>query len=405
MSVVWLAACVSTPFPADPTVLRAPPEPMPPEVLGAAEPAPWRDPWAEARAELFRRERVVDVDIRLDVDAVDALRREPRVFVTGDVTLDGETRAGVGVRLKGSNSFQDIDGKPSFRLRFDTSDAAGGPFCGLERLVLNNMASDPSQGREVLAWQALVDAGLTGPEVTWARLVLNGEVLGLYAMIEPLDEAWLARLGGNAPADIWEANDDADLTPSGLRHFEWGAGVQDESRLDGLVDALAREGPFLERTAPWLDGDALVDYLVWVDVVGSLDGYPFTRDDFFLVADPRRDGRFVLVPWGLDETWNRAWRAQWGVGALSTACHADAACRATLEARAVIARETFVAMDLPARASAAFARTEPIVREALRAPWTVEEVTAARAALIETLAGWPAALARGAWEPVEAPAR
>ncbi|MEN9786278.1 MAG: hypothetical protein RLZZ299_1542 [Pseudomonadota bacterium] len=399
MSLLWLAACLSAPFPADPTALRPPPAPVPSEALGAAEPAPWRDPWAEPRAALFARERVVDVAIRLSPSAVEALRRAPRTYVHGSVTLDGEHRERVEVRLKGSNSFQDIDAKPSFRVHFDTSDEAGGPFRGLERLVLNNMVSDPAQGREILAWHALADAGLTVPMVTAARVSLNGEALGVYAMIEPLDAAWLARLGGNAPGDVWEANDDADLTPSGLRHFEWGAGVEDTSRLEGLVDALGREGPFLERTAPWLDADALVDYLAWIDLIGSLDGYPYTHDDYFLVADPRRDGRFFVVPWGLDETWDHAWRAQWGLGVLSSGCRADAACREALRARADAGREAFAAMDLPARAEDLFVRTAPWVAEAARSPWSVEEVTLARAALVETLRGWPDAVARGAWDP------
>ena len=223
-------------------------------------------------------------------------------------------------------------------------------------------------------------------------------------MVEALDDAWLEKNGDDGTGDLWEANDDADLTASGLAHFELAGGQGDRERLDLASAALADESrPFLERAAATLDTEELLGFLAWNNLLGTVDGYPYNLDDYFLHADPRAGGRLRALPWGLDETWNPAWGYQWGRGALSVACNRDRACRAALLERLVLELDRFEAMDLPARARDAFSLTDAVLRENPRVTWTPEEVLTARAALVTTLEGWPGVVRASAWPPDPVP--
>ncbi len=411
-TVTWLVVGLACQAPAVPFSTPSPAVSAPPESVGAGTPLPPDESWRVERAALFDRGRVHDLYLTIAPEGLAALAEAPDVYVPARFAHDDDLRVDIGLRLKGNNSFRDFTGKPAFRVRFGafggdgaaprTAHDAGlvtrGRYAGLDRLVLNNMVGDPAQGREVVAWQALADAGFPAPEVVFARVFVNGECYGLYAMVEALDAAWMEKHGDDGTGDLWEANDDADLTASGLAHFELAGGQGDETRLAAAANALADETrPFLERVAPTIDTEELLGFLAWNNLLGTLDGYPYNLDDLFLFADARAGGRLRAIPWGLDESWNPAWGYQWGRGVLSVACNRDRDCRVALLARLAVELDRFEALDLPERARTAFALTDDAIRDNPRVLWTPEEVVAARAALVTTVAGWPATVRASAW--------
>lgn len=417
MSLVLALGC-EAPAVQEPPAGPAPETQAPPESVGAGTPLPPDESWRVERAALFERDRVHDIYLTIAPEGLAALAEAPGAYVPARFAHDADLRVDVGVRLKGNNSFRDFTGKPAFRLRFgafseerpaprathDAGIVTRGSYAGLDRLVLNNMVGDPAQGREVVAWQALADAGLPAPEVVYARVFVNGACFGLYAMVEALDAAWIDKQDDDGTGDLWEANDDADLTASGLAHFELAGGQGDAERLERAAAALADESqPFLERAADTIDTGELLGFLAWNNLLGTLDGYPYNLDDYFLFADARAGGRIRAIPWGLDESWNPTWAYQWGRGALSVACNRDRACRAALLARLVVELDRFEALEMPDRARTSFALTEAALRDNTRVVWTPEEVQAARVALVTTLEGWPATVRASAWPPEPAP--
>lgn len=64
------------------------------------------------------------------------------------------------MRLKGSTSFEDLDGKAAFKLKFP-KDSRPSAF-GLKKMTLNNMVQDPSMVHETLDDQALERIFATG---------------------------------------------------------------------------------------------------------------------------------------------------------------------------------------------------------------------------------------------------
>jgi spore coat protein CotH len=347
--------------------------------------------------QLFSPRRVHRVELELGEAGWAALRAAPRVAVPVRARVDGILREDATLRLKGSNSFRSIDEKPSLRLRLGGAheDLLG----GVRQIVLNNMIDDPAQGREVVAWSLRRSAGMTGARAAFADVSIDEQDLGLHAMLEPFDDAWLARMGDDGTGDVWEANDHADLTPAGIAALEHAAGAGDAARLRIAAAAVAGEGDFLAAVEPWIDTDALLTALAWTHLLGNMDGYPFSLDDMYLWVDSSRGQRIVLLPWGLDETWDPNWAWQWGVGRLSVGCNRDAACRAALLAR--LSRELRVWDDLEvaSRAAAILEVSERSMEKDPRRPSAPAEVYAARAELLETLSGWSDRVRASAWPP------
>jgi spore coat protein CotH len=98
----------------------------------------------------------------------------------------------VAVHLKGSFSFQPIDGKPSLTLNFDRF-APGQRFHGLTKIHLNSSLQDPSYLCEALARELFNDAGVPTPRAGHALVNLNGRQLGLFVLIEGVNKQFLKR--------------------------------------------------------------------------------------------------------------------------------------------------------------------------------------------------------------------
>ena len=100
----------------------------------------------------------------------------------------------VGIRSRGLGSRS--SDKPGLELEFDYYDA-GQRFLGLRSLVLDNLVTDPSMLREAVATAFLRRVGVPAPRESFARLFVNGEFVGLYAMVEAVNRDFAqAAFGG-----------------------------------------------------------------------------------------------------------------------------------------------------------------------------------------------------------------
>lgn len=334
-------------------------------------------------AAFFDAAEVQRIDLEISEEGLAALRADPDTYVEGVFLHDGYRLEGVGVKLKGGNStFEDIDGKPSLKVRLDAFDDDQ-DYGGLSRVNLHNMKADPSQAREVVASAVWTAAGLPAPLANYAEVYVNGVLYGLYANVEELDESFVERRWADPEGDLWEANNDADLTPGGILNYSSSAG---EGDLDAL-DAARREiqtgdGPFYDVANGVLDMPQFLDFWAWQIVLGNEDGYPYDLDDHSLYANPEDSGRLAYVPWALDETWDDGFDWESVTGTVAVHCAYDDACLVTLKEHVVAALTTYEGLDVNARTQAAIDLTVSAVQADTRRTLPLSDVLAARAALL-----------------------
>lgn len=65
------------------------------------------------------------------------------------------------------------------------------------RLKLRGLATDPSYLREKLAYDIINNTGLASSEFSYIRVFMNQQELGLFGVIEPFQDPWLANTFGN----------------------------------------------------------------------------------------------------------------------------------------------------------------------------------------------------------------
>jgi hypothetical protein len=262
---------------------------------------PWEDPGTSD--ELLDPDLLPELELRLEDDAIASLRAAPREYVPATIVYDGRSYGPVGVRIKGQNSFQTIDAKPSLRIKVDKY-VDGVTFFDLKDLTLNNMVSDPSLMHEPLAYLVAREAGLPASRANHALLTVNGEYYGVYANVETVKKRMIGRRFDDNSGPLFEATD-VDFTREYVDAFELDAGPDDRSMLWGLADALAIASPddALAAAGAYIDIAHFQRYWAMTTVIGQFDGMPYSvpGDDYFLYADPTT-GRLWLIPWGMDET-------------------------------------------------------------------------------------------------------
>ncbi|HEY0392294.1 MAG TPA: CotH kinase family protein [Solirubrobacterales bacterium] len=296
---------------------------------------------------------VVVIDLTLSSAERAKLEAEPDKYVKGTFSLsktDGTpggaetpvvTARPVEIRLKGNvlGSFRTLDGKAGFKFKFAKSE----PFLGLRKMTLNNMVEDPSFIHETLAYRVFRGAGIAAPRTGFADVRLNGEDFGTHLNLENLDKVNLERWFGKfeePPQHLYEGEYGVDVTPgvAALTGQEGGYEV-DEGKEEHVEDLEALTAAVNSTKGPgWSAAVGSVADLaemtrMWAveKYIGHWDGYSGEEglrkpNNYYLYSDPA--GRFQMLPWGTDNTWEPYRRTEFDAdaGLLFDDCLADPAC-------------------------------------------------------------------------------
>lgn len=251
-------------------------------------------------------------------------------YSAAELRFNGERVGQIAVRVKGQYTIQLCypDGelvcdKLSLRLKFDAKDD-NLRFFGLKRLSLHSMGRDVSGLRERLAYDLYRAMDVPASRSAWAKLVVDGEPQGLYAMVEEVDgvftdDRFPKHGDGDLYKEVWPTSTDADFYRQGLENNEETA---DPSRVVAFARALLKPKTAEERLevlGKYMDIDALNRYMAVDDAIANWDGITTFYDDhgglnhnFFLYADePGQKPPFVLIPWDMDNTFQAAnWRTR-----------------------------------------------------------------------------------------------
>ena len=250
-----------------------------------------------AAAAFFASAELTVFQVDLGPAEYDQLARSPRTYVRGKVTAGGRVFEDVGVRLKGTGTFQSIAQRPNLALKFNWK-LPEQEFEGLTKLFLKNSLQDPSFLCEFAASAAFTDAGVPTPRITHARVRLNGRELGLCVLAEAVNKRFLRRHFQNAQGNLYEgafrdigAKLEQDNGKRGDRGDLTGLAVAAQSSRAGRHEALAKV----------LDVDKFLNFLAVEMMVANWDGYALHQNNYRIYHDSVTE-RLCFIPHGLDNT-------------------------------------------------------------------------------------------------------
>lgn len=122
-------------------------------------------------------------------------------YYPADFTWRNVTVRNAGIRSRGTGSRSPI--KPGLGVAFDKY-VTNQKFLGLSEVVLRNNTQDPSNMHERLTMQLFGRLGLPASREAYATMYLNNEYVGLYTIVESIDEAFLKRTLGEDSGYLYE---------------------------------------------------------------------------------------------------------------------------------------------------------------------------------------------------------
>jgi spore coat protein CotH len=161
---------------------------------------------AQTADDLFSQQEIQRIDLFVHSSDWAKLKAEfqTNTYYPADVSWNGQTLRNIGIRSRGRGSRSPH--KPGLRLDFDRY-TEGGRFLGLKSLVLDNLTQDQSGIHETVAMAFYARLGIPASREIHARLYVNNQYAGLYAVVESVDKDLLARvfgiLGEDTQNDGW----------------------------------------------------------------------------------------------------------------------------------------------------------------------------------------------------------
>jgi hypothetical protein len=260
---------------------------------------------ADGCAGVYNPDQVLDFHLTMNnwssvlADA-DGTTYYPAQFACGDEpALPFE----VGVRRKRSGGTD----KPGLKIDFDEY-APDGKFYSLKKLSLENGISSGGTEdsgptdviHEYMAWRTMQRGGVVASRVAFARVFVNGELIGVYASVEQVgkrflrargydDEGWLFKLSGGVD-DGYKTNETTP-NPYEERLCFWEMNACDMPASDALATYVPEH----------LDVDQMLRFGGINALLANSDG-PLAKDNNFYFYDDPAGAPRVYMPWDLDTT-------------------------------------------------------------------------------------------------------
>ena len=221
------------------------------------------------------------------------------------ITFNGVTLDSVAIRTKGGSSLRNVANSSSDRYSFkvDINEyVSGQKFFGLKKFTLQNSFNDPSYMREVIAYELMDEMGVPTPEHAYVNFYVNGELFGLYLMVEAVDGEFIEKHFGNSNGDLykpdgtgsdllWLGDDIQSYTDINLQTNE---DTTDNGAFINFVESLDKG----ETSA--IEVDTLLRYMSVSTSLSNLDSYHGPLAHNYYIYDD--DGVFSILPWDFNES-------------------------------------------------------------------------------------------------------
>lgn len=233
-----------------------------------------------------------------------------------DVTIDGETIQGVGLRYKGNGTFVvgHKTGKYSFKIDFNEYREAAS-FRGLRKINLNNQVTDPSMMREALSYELFREAGIACSRVNFARVYLTvsgakqRESKGLYTIVEQVDKRFLKDRFGESNGLLLKPSTFGVFRYLGEDWAEYEVAYipkttpteAQQQRLIAFAKLLqqADDAEFEATLEDYLDVDQFLRFLAMNVLLSNLDSFLGGAQNYYVYLDTKTN-RLRFLPWDMD---------------------------------------------------------------------------------------------------------
>ena len=269
--------------------------------------------------EIFPRNEVLKIEITLDEDDWDEIRKQSRSFATAlgpdrqfktiespfsyvpaDITIGGVHYSNVGLRKKGF--FGSLDSRrPSLKVKLDRYEKDT-EFAGPVSLTFNNNKQDTTLMSQLIGYELFRKAGAPAPRAALASVTVNGRNLGVYSHVESVRDDFLSNAFGDRDGTLYEGTV-VDFYDDWATGFERKSGPKTSglARLEALAAALDIEDDARAEEAIWqiVDQDAFYTFWAMEGLLSFWDGYSGNRNNFFVYDNPET-GTLHFIPWGAD---------------------------------------------------------------------------------------------------------
>ena len=284
---------------------------------------------------LFGQDQLHTFEIDVPQDALARIDASPAAeeYVEATLAFAGENVGAIGVRYKGSvGGFVGCTDSPnplvptgektctklSMQLKINWTDPDA-QFYGVRKVQLHSQNLDPTMMHERLGYWLFAAMGVPVPRSTHARVMVNGEYQGLFALTEEIDGRF-ARYHfddgtGNLYKEVWPFDvaglpNDPDLLIASLHTNE------DENPTTAIISEFATDlvgaddGAELDTLTRWLDVEMLLTTFVVDRAIRNDDGPlhwycfgPCAPHNFYWYEDPSAR-QVTLIPWDLDNAFD-----------------------------------------------------------------------------------------------------
>ncbi len=171
--------------------------------------------------DIFPRDRLLEVDIKVADKDWDTLRYQsrnffealqpkrqfeettsPYTYVEADVTIDGVNFPRVGIRKKGFIGSQSSS-RPSLKVKLNHVNKKS-EIDGLTMLTFNNNQQDNSQMSQFMGYALFNAVGSPASRCALAKITVNGNNLGVYAHVESVRKPFIKRNFGSSKGTLYE---------------------------------------------------------------------------------------------------------------------------------------------------------------------------------------------------------
>lgn len=274
----------------------------------------FKAPLTDTSDALFAADRLIDVQISMIPGDYEKLRGEGRsmaaVFSSceadfeysvfrANATIDGTLLEDVAIRKKGFLGSLSRT-RPSLKLDFDTY-VDGRTYQSMERMTLNNDHQDPGQTHQCLSYALFRSAGLPAPRCNYARVTVNGKLLGVYSHVESVKKDFLRRNFPSSDGNLYEGQL-ADFGIYAMQNFEAKTNElsADYSELLEVQQALQLDDEnFAAQIGQLIDIDQFLSFWAMEVITGHWDSATGDGNNFYIYHDPS-DDLIHFIPWGTD---------------------------------------------------------------------------------------------------------